>query len=204
VKNELTVFLIATLFASSFIGTASYSNRLSLTNFLQCQSSQNQATTFAPANLSANLYRKEVTDKLVLVTMYPETSSINVRYNSLWITGGINNIGEDVAFNAGLQVIAYGTDRSQIVNITVPLVNAVYGTDKATKEFITNFAGYFVTIDGIVERGQGPADSLALGNDGLLSLGTLMAGQTVDITLAIYFEGTVSNWIVTPVWTNIP
>jgi hypothetical protein len=202
VRNELTVLLIATLFASAFAGTMFYSNRLSQTGFSSSPIFQKQVTNLSLANLSAHLERKEVIDKLVLVAMYPEVPFIDAKYNNLWITGWVTNTGKATAFNAGLQVTAYSTDGSQKVNITVPFVNAVYGIDKAANEFIQDLPGYFVTIDGVVERGLGPADSLALGNVGILSLGSLASGSTVNITLAICYEGTFSNWTVTPVWTN--
>jgi hypothetical protein len=34
--------------------------------------------------------------------------------------------------------------------------------------------------------------------------GNLTSGQSADVNLDIYHEGTVTNWTVTPVWTSTP
>ena len=63
------------------------------------------------------------------------------------------------------------------INMTVPLGGGMFGTDAAVE------VGHYI-------------DSL--------QLGPLYSGQTDTIAIAIYHEGTVSNWTVTPVWTNSP
>jgi len=35
-----------------------------------------------------------------------------------------------------------------------------------------------------------------------LQLGSLFSEQTAIIEIGIFHDGTVSNWTVTPVWTN--
>ena len=37
-----------------------------------------------------------------------------------------------------------------------------------------------------------------------LQLGNLASKGTTTVEIAIYHEGDVSNWTVTPVWTNTP
>jgi cell division protein FtsL len=109
-----------------------------------------------------------------------------LQFNRLWISGTVTNKGEGTAFNSGLHVVAYTANGTQEVDITVPLNNnnvVTYGTDAATND-------------------------LAYGSNGdnypsfqLISLG---GGGTAYIGINIYHEGTVTNWTVTPVWTNIP
>ena len=41
-------------------------------------------------------------------------------------------------------------------------------------------------------------------NIGSLQLGSLDVGQTANFEIAIYHEGNVTNWTITPVWTNTP
>jgi hypothetical protein len=37
-----------------------------------------------------------------------------------------------------------------------------------------------------------------------LHLGTLYGNENTAVSIVIYHEGIVSNWTVTPVWTNTP
>jgi hypothetical protein len=212
-RYAIPAVLIAALCASAFTGTMVYSNRVSHIGLLNQQITslipqnlrfQNQAANLPSANLNAYLNEKEVTNNLVIVTMYPETTSINVRFNSLWINGSVTNTGQATAFSTGLHVNAYASDGSLKINVTVPLTKAVYGTDSATNGFIQSFPGYIVTIDGGVEQGNVSDGSLALGQVGSPYLGGLAVGQTTNVIVAIYHEGAISNWKITPVWTNSP
>jgi hypothetical protein len=157
-----------------------------------------------PTELSAILNETVAKNNLVLVTIPPETPVYNVQYDSLWINGSVTNIGQTSAVNVGLHVEAYAEDGSLEINMIVPLANAVYGTDSQTIAFISNFADYSLTLNGIVISDYAPSGSLPLGHAGSPKLGSLDPGQTVSVTLSIYHEGTVSNWTVTPVWTNTP
>jgi hypothetical protein len=35
-------------------------------------------------------------------------------------------------------------------------------------------------------------------------LSTLYPTQSVDVEIAIFHQGTIANWTITPVWTNSP
>jgi hypothetical protein len=81
------------------------------------------------ANLVSNLEIKEVAKGY--------NYGGNVPYNHLIISGSITNIGQITAYNAGLKVMAYASDGTLEINITVPLLaNAGYSTDNATMNFV--------------------------------------------------------------------
>jgi hypothetical protein len=108
-----------------------------------------------------------------------ETS--NLPFNNLLISGSVTNTGKVTAFYAGLHVVAYTATGTLEVNITVPLVNgAGYGTDTTTDAFVSQAGTTW------------------------LQFGSLDIGQTAKVNVSIYHEGTVTNWTVTPVWTNLP
>lgn len=108
-------------------------------------------------------------------------------YNHLYITGSVTNTGESTAYNAGLHVVAYNSTGTVEINMTVPLTNsgvefgAAFGTDAATDNFVSSNFG-----------------------NSSFQLVTLDSGQNMPIMLNIFHEGTVTNWTVTPVWTNFP
>lgn len=110
-----------------------------------------------------------------------------IPYNYLYITGSINNTGQGTAYNAGLNVIAFSANGIVEVNMTVPLSseyfqNGIFGTDNATNTFISSKYG-----------------------SSSLSLGVLDGKQTAYLgSISIVHEGLVTNWTVTPVWTNTP
>ncbi len=204
--------IIAVLIVSAIAGTILFDNKGTYDKSLVNINPQTKTTNgqslaqeeAPPTELSAILNETVVKNNLVLVTIPPETPVYNVQYDSLWINGSVTNIGQASAVNAGLHVEAYAEDGSLEINMIVPLANAVYGTDSHTISFISNFADYSLTLNGIVIGDYAPSGSLPLGHTGSLIFGSLDPGQTVSITLAIYHEGTVSNWTVTPVWTNPP
>ncbi|HTY73995.1 MAG TPA: hypothetical protein VMD05_00325 [Candidatus Nanoarchaeia archaeon] len=101
-------------------------------------------------------------------------------YNHLYIQGSVTNSGAGTAFNAGLHIVAYASDGTTEINMTVPMVNiAQFGTDANTMSYAHQ-----------------SASSLNL---------TSLAGETnTPIYIDIFHEGTVSSWTLTPVWTNFP
>ena len=125
------------------------------------------------------------------ITEIASNSSANMQgiiisYNRLWISGSVTNTGEGTAFNAGLHVVAYAANGTLEVSMPVPLNNndvVNYGTDAAT-----DAQAYFANGD----------------NNPSFFLVSLGGGGTAVIGINIFHEGTVSNWTVTPVWTNSP
>ncbi len=104
-------------------------------------------------------------------------------HNHLYIQGSVTNVGKGTAYNAGLHVIAYDSKGNLEINMTVPLVNiASFGTDSNT-------------IAYALKQYRGTTS---------LQLGSLLTTQTVDIQVQIFHEGNVTQWDVTPVWTNNP
>ena len=189
--------LIAILFVGAIAGTMFYYNgivngRNSKINSLNTQIANlnnkianlnNQIT-----NLSSQLHvfgQANLTSPY-LVTALGITEIASNPYNRLWISGSVTNTGEGTAFNAGLHVIAYAANGTLEVNITVPLNNnnvVNYGTDAAT-------GAQAYTANG--------------DNNPSFFLVALGGGGTAVIGINIFHEGTVTNWTVTPVWTNIP
>jgi hypothetical protein len=155
-----------------------------------------EITNLTSANLVAMLNVTEEPNNSDLVQTFPNIPVTSVPYNSLWINGSIINTGHVTAFNAGLHVVGYASDGVLEINMTVPLVtNAVYGKDGATDALILNNPRLTEGND---------IGALHFGQIGSLQLGSLAIGQTGNVFLAIYHEGIVTNWTVTPVWTNYP
>jgi len=103
-------------------------------------------------------------------------------YNHLWITGSVTNTGESTAYNAGLYVVAYNSTGTLEINMTVPLVNSQPGT----------MPGAVFDASSNVNGSSSP------------QLGNLDSGQNAPIMISIFHQGTVTNWTITPVWTNYP
>jgi hypothetical protein len=199
----VAILVVVVLLITLLVTTLYYSN---LVNDKDSKISalESQITSLTSANLKTQLNGTIVTNNNVLVKMFPEIPTTSVPYNSLWINGSITNTGQTAALNAGLYVAAYAPEGNLAINMTVPLTNAVYGTDSATQNFISSLPNYVVTIGGGIGRGYVPAGSLPLGHSGSLALGSLEVGHAANVILAIYYEGAVTNWTVTPVWTDIP
>jgi hypothetical protein len=88
-------------------------------------------------------------------------------------------MGNSTAYNAGLKVEAYSGSGVLEINMTVPFVSGYnFGTDSSITSKLSQL---------------GPAQ-----------LGNLTSGQAVMIDSDIYHEGVVTNWTVTPAWTNSP
>ena len=109
---------------------------------------------------------------------YPATIQYNISYeNALFIVGSVTNTGEGVAYNAGLHIVAYTVDNALEIDMIVPLSDVGAGYDSSTYS------------------GSHP------------QLSTLFSGyntNSASIGVAIHSQNLVSNWTVTPVWTNAP
>lgn len=175
-KIIASVLLVAILFVSTIVGTVFYYNDkiTNLNNHISNLKGQIQNLT--SANLTTALGISEVT---------PYNSGHNdnpTKFNNLYITGSVANLGQGTAHNAGLTVVAYDSNGKAEINMIVPLdYDATFGTDAATDAYVSSVY-----------------------QTSLLELGNLYSEQNVSIAIAIYHEGVVSNWTVTPVWTYIP
>ena len=189
-KIIAVLVLIAVLFVGAIAGTISYYNgvvtdrnsKIALLNnevanlTSQISHLNDQVTNLTTAHLVAAL-------GVVEIPYYPPPEPIVIPINHLSIDGWVNNTGEGTAYNAGLLVVAYDHGGTLEVNMTVPLSNGrVYGTDAFTDNYV----------------------AATFGSSSSLKLGTLYSTQTVTFNLDIYHEGIVTNWTVTPVWTNSP
>ncbi len=131
-------------------------------------------TNFTTANLVTALGATEI----------PKNSSHNTPsahlYNHLYISGSVTNTGQGIAYNAGIHVLAYDNYGVLKIDMTVPLGGGkpAFGTDSEIIEYI---GGGSSTI-----------------------LRSVHAGETIAVDIAIFHRDTVSNWTVTPVWTNRP
>ncbi len=178
-----TVLIAVVLLASVLAGIVTYCN-----NILESKNSKiaslntqttnltTQATNLTSANLVTSLGIAEVSN----------TSSISRSYNRLFIEGPVTNTGQGEALNAGLYVLAYAADGRLEINITVPLTTyglGEFGANAAIYSYIFSFDPYCTSSP---------------------KFGNLPSGQSAEVDLDIYHEGTVTNWTVTPVWTNAP
>ena len=166
--------LIAVLFVSLLAGTIFYYNGKIARLNRQISNLKCQVASLTSANLVDKLAVTEIPKN------YPYNVPSPLPYNYLYITGNVTNTGEGTALNAGLHVVANDANGGLEINITVPLVNgASFGTDAGTDAYVLN----------------------SYGNNSL-QLGSLFSEQTAIIEIGIFHDGTVSNWTVTPVWTN--
>jgi hypothetical protein len=138
----------------------------------------------------------EMENNSMNMAMFPEIETTYF-YDCLWIKGSITNTGKETAYNAGLKVVAYDSKGTLQINMTIPLTNGAFGTSNATNAFVIDHhrIGTYTKFDSSPWR----VDRI-----GSLELGSLNGGQTTNVTLAIFHEGTVTSWNVTPVWTNNP
>ena len=178
--------IVAILFVSAIAETISYYNGIvndrnskiaNLNNEIANLTSQISNLTAQLTNLtSANLVTAlGITDVHFSSFNMPPTI-----YNRLYIAGSVTDEGEGRAYNSGLHVIAYDARGTLEINMTVPLSgSAVFGTDSATNAFVLKSYG-----------------------NSSLQLGSLGSWETSTIAINIFHEGTVTNWTITPVWTN--
>lgn len=196
-------FLIVTiLFASAILGTIFYFNgvvingnfKIALLNGqIANLNSKVSALKSQAANLTSqiiNLSSANIVTSLG-VTEVPYNSLDNfpspLLYNHLYISGTVTNTGTGTAYDAGLHVVAYAANGTLEVNMTVPIVNG----ENETGSEITDFGPVFGT----------DAATQIYGNDSL-QLGNLYSEQTDSISLGIFHEGKVTDWSITPVWTQ--
>ncbi|MGO8805743.1 MAG: hypothetical protein ACLQO7_03935 [Candidatus Bathyarchaeia archaeon] len=109
------------------------------------------------------------------------TSRVSRAYNRLYIEGSVTNNGSGFAFNVGLRVLACAADGTLEINMTVPLTYGEFGTNAAIYSYIYSFDPYCTSSP---------------------QFGNLSSGQSAEVNLDIYHDGTVTNWTITPVWTN--
>ena len=197
VVSVLIAILLGVLFVSAIAETVSYYNGeisskkskiallndkiANLTN--QISNLNSRLADLTNAHLVAALGATEI----------PYNSPYNgvaLPYNHLYITGSVTNTGEITAYNAGLHVVAYNSTGTLEINMTVPLTSsgtmygAVFGTDAATDNYVSSEYDMY-----------GPSSTQLI---------TLDSGQNRAIMINIFHEGNVTNWTITPVWTNSP
>jgi cell division protein FtsB len=192
----LTALIMAVLFVSAIAGTIFYYNGVvdqknseiaSLNAQLQQEKNDIANLTSQISSLNqeiANLTTANLVNELIVKEVADGYDNVLGGYvpNHLVISGSVKNVNGGTAYNAGLQVLAFATNGSMEVNVTVPLANGVYGTDSSTKNFVGIHIGVFNQ-----------------------TLGSLAGNKTVYINeIDIYHQSTVTNWTVTPVWTNSP
>jgi hypothetical protein len=191
----ISVLVEAILFVSVLGGMIFYYNVrtskiASLNNEIANLNNEEANLTSQISNLNGELTNLTSATSAYLVTALgiievPAISPLNVGsvlYNHLYISGSVTNIGKGTAVNAGLHVVAYDANGDLLIDMTVPLDKnlAAFGTDAEIDNWLSNSA-YGLNS---------------------LQLGILGSGQTATINLGIFHEGTVTNWTVTPVWTN--
>ncbi len=196
----ITSLLVALLFVSAIAGTVAYYND-KMAN-LNSQVSELKAVI-------ANLSTRNMTASLGIAELLGNESTYMggyvatpIPYNYLYITGSIRNVGNATAYNVGLHVIAFDATGALEINMTVPL-DGIFGIDNATRTFVLEHYGY---------GNYDPANH-TYSNHYSSRLWEIVDGnQTVDIggapdyygSLSIINEGIVTNWTVTPVWTDAP
>ena len=168
-KIIASVSLAAILFVSVIAATILYYN----TNVAK----QNREKT---PNLEASLGIVEIQGKNSNFL----GKSTPIPYNYLYITGVVNNTGEETAYHAGLIVTGYDTNGELKFNTTVPMaLRGIFGSDNATDAFVLK--------------------NYSASNQTLLRE-VFEVNYSAYVTISILHEGTVNNWTVTPVWTNNP
>jgi hypothetical protein len=178
-RVTITALIITVLFVSSIAGTIFYYNGVVNQKDSEISSLNNQIANLTSQISSlndeiANLTTANLNASLV-VGEYSDTT------NFLNLDGSVANVGEGTAYNAGLHVIAYDAQGVLQINATVPL---------AFEETFTNPYGNWEAGSGLI--------------GGSHSVTSLNGGQTAQIRLNIDHAGTVTNWTITPVWTNSP
>jgi len=134
-----------------------------------------QISNYTDAHLEATIGVTEVGNTSESMYSYP--------FYRLYISGTVRNTGQGEALNAGLHVIAYASDGTLEINVTVPLVSgADFGTDSSTNAFVQKW-----------DAGQGITANPS-------QFGNLNSGESVAVEFNIYHEGKVTNWTITPVW----
>jgi hypothetical protein len=170
------ILMVAVLLFSGIAGIVFYYNTRVTDLNVQISDLKGQLSNLTAP--SANIVTALGTAEVV-----PYNSGFNdnpIKFNNLYISGSVDNVGGGLAQNAGLKVVAYNAQGVLEINMSVPLAKgAEFGTDAPTNTLVSN-----------TDRTSS------------LQLGSLCSQQNVTIGIAIFHEGTVTNWTVTPVWTN--
>ena len=128
------------------------------------------------AALNANISTLEglKAPNVVIALGCTEIVSNESYYDHLWITGTATDEGLDIAYNVGLNVVAYDINGNQILNITVPMAAGTYGNGESLTPLIT----------------LAPLQQVDL--------------QGTGVGIAIYHEGLANTWNLKAVWTDSP
>jgi hypothetical protein len=149
-----------------------------------------------PSPLIAVFNVAEMGNNEDLMNMFPELNP-EYFYECLWIHSHVTNTGKETVYNTGLIVLAYATDGGLRFNTTVPFTSGTYGTDSATNVFASSHPlfGTYTKFESTPWK---------VFNVGSLELESLSSEQTQNFTIAIFHDGKVANWNITPSWTNVP
>ena len=180
IKIDKRILAVLLIFVVIFAGVLSYyfyaifnqDSKIAQLNTKK-QNLEGQLTNLTTAHLATALQENEI-----ITSDYAATKSIP--YNYLYVSGAVTNTEGGKAFNAGLHVTAFSAEGILEINMSFPLTGGIFGTNSA--------------IDAYVESSRGGVSSLQLGN--------LAGGEPEEVNIQIFHEGVVSNWTVTPVWTN--
>jgi hypothetical protein len=182
---QISIVLVVVSVIFALVATSIYNNNTALDN-------GKHPTSVTPVNSVITPTPPANTPNLVAALGVSEVqnSSIMQRaYNRLYIEGTVNNTGTVAASNVGLHVLAYAADGTLEVNLTVPLIPVgELGTDDELTSYILSYdAVYPIGLCYYYKS---------------LTLGNLTVGESATVSLNIYHRGTVTNWSVTPVYTN--
>ena len=194
IQVSTVLIVVAVFLASVLVGIVTYYN-----SALESKDSKIASMSTQIANLTSQVSRLEnesmnLTSQVTNLTSanlvtalgiaeVGNTSSITRSYNRLYIEGKVTNNGQGSAFNAGLHVQAYASDGTIKINMTVPLTYGEFAANAEIYSYICSFDPYCTSSP---------------------KYGNLASGQSADVNLDVYHEGTVTNWTVTPVWTRAP
>jgi hypothetical protein len=195
-KMIVSISLLAILVISLFAGMIFYYNQKisSLSN--QISKLNSTIANFPIAHLVSSLGITEMLGN--------ESNSMGkptpIPYNYLYITGSVNNTGVGTAFNAGLLVVAYDAYGTLEINMTVPLGGGIFGSDNATDTFVLEHYGSYDPALGVYVSNFNPTLGIVDGKQ----IAYIGGSSPFYGPLSIIHEGLVTNWTVTPVWTNTP
>jgi outer membrane murein-binding lipoprotein Lpp len=183
--------LIAILFVSAIAGITFYYSSIVNDGNSKINSLNSQIVDLNSkvANLTSQLHvfgqENLTTPSIVSALGATEIPGSDRLDNRLWISGTVSNIGEGTAFNVGLHVLAYASNGTTVLNLTVPVNNndvVSYGSQEAS-------------LSAYVSNGD---------NNPSYFLPSLAGGGIAYIGINVFHADAASNWTVTPVWTNIP
>jgi outer membrane murein-binding lipoprotein Lpp len=184
-KIIASVFLMTILFVSAIVGTLTYYNGVVNKKNSEIVLLNNQIENLnnEVSNLSAQVANLTSLSGVSIQTYLGVKDLDGSGYYFLDIAGSVLNVGDSTAFHPGLHVVAYDAQGTLEINMTVGLAkDTVFSTDNRTRTFVQmNVSLYDPSF-----------------------VDPLYSNETAPIALNIYHEGMVTNWTVTPVWTNTP